>query len=239
MPIRAILLDKDGTLVDLRATWAPAWFGAARALASAAGRPDGFARELLRRLGFEPESGALGDGSPLAWASNAAIVRALAAEPELAGVAVEAIALAHLRDIARYPPQPVGDLPGLLGRLAGRGLVLGMATMDEEAAAQATIERLGLGAHLAFVAGCDSGFGHKPGPGMALAFCAATGVPPSETAVVGDTPADLLMARAAGCALAVAVRGGGAAERQLAGLADRLIDDVHGLEAVLDELDSG
>ncbi len=239
MPIRAILLDKDGTLVDLRATWAPAWLGAARALAAAAGRPEGFALELLGRLGFEPASGALQAGSPLAWASNAAIARALAAEPELAGIEVEPIALAHLRDVERYPPRPVGDLAGLLGRLAGRGLVLGMATMDDECAALATVERLGLGAHLAFVAGCDSGFGHKPGPGMALAFCAATGVPPAETAVVGDTPADLLMARAAGCALAVAVRGGGAEEARLAPLADRLIDDVHGLEAVLDELGPG
>lgn len=237
MRIRAVLLDKDGTLVDLRATWLPAWQGAALALARAAGRPDGFARELVRRLGFDPLTGAFAEASPLAWASNAAIARAWAREPELAGLDVAAIALPHLCDVERYPPRPVGDVAGLLGRLASRGLALGLATMDDEQAAHRTARRLAIDRLLRFVAGADSGHGHKPGPGMALAFCAAVGVPPAETLVVGDTPADLLMARAAGCALAVAVLGGGAPEEHLRPHADRLIEDVHGLEAVLDGLE--
>jgi phosphoglycolate phosphatase len=74
---------------------------------------------------------------------------------------------------------------------------------------------------------------------MALAFCAAVGVPPREVALVGDSPADLAMARAAGCGLAIGVRSGGGAEADLAPLADALIDDVHGLEALLDALERG
>ena len=43
------------------------------------------------------------------------------------------VVLRHFADVGRYPPQPVGDLAALLSRLRGRGLVLGVATMDDTA----------------------------------------------------------------------------------------------------------
>jgi len=78
--------------------------------------------------------------------------------------------------------------------------MLGMATMDDTETARATAERLNIAGQLAFIVGADDGHGEKPGPGMVLAFCAACGLDPAEVIVVGDTPADLLMARSAGCA---------------------------------------
>jgi len=244
MRIRAILFDKDGTLVDLRATWVPRYRAAAQALARAAGHDESFALELLRRLGWDPHAGTLAADSPLLWATNRAIAERWAAEPEIAGLAGSgfdplALTLAELEDEDRYPPQPLGDVEGLLARLATRGLRLGLATMDSEAAARRTAERLGIARHLAFVAGFDSGHGTKPGPGMALAFCATVGVRPTEMALVGDSPADLAMARAAGCGLAVGVGSGAGATAALTPLADRLVASVHELEALLDSLGSG
>lgn len=243
MPIRAILLDKDGTLVDLRATWVPRYWAAARALAAAAGHPEEFAVELLRRLGWDPLAGTLAAESPLLWATNRTIAERWAAEPELVdlarrGVDPVALAIAELEDETHHPPQPLGDVQGLLARLCARGLRLGLATMDGEAAAWRCAERLGFARHLAFVAGCDSGYGTKPEPGMALAFCAAVGVHPTEVALVGDSPCDLLMARAAGCGLAIGVRSGGGAPDALAPLADRVIGSVHEIESMLDTVDA-
>ena len=240
MPIRAILFDKDGTLVDLRATWVPRYRAAARALAAAAGHPEEFAFELLRRLGWDPLAGTLAADSPLLWATNRTIAERWAAEPELVhlarrGVDPVVLAIAELEDETHHPPQPLGDVQGLLARLSARGLRLGLATMDSEVAARRTVQRLGIARHLAFVAGCDSGHGTKPGPGMALAFCAAVGVHPTEVALVGDSPADLAMARAAGCGLAIGVRSGGGAADALVPLADRLLDSVHELERVVDQ----
>jgi phosphoglycolate phosphatase len=242
--IRAILFDKDGTLVDLRATWVPRYRAAARSLARAAGRDESFALELLRRLGWDSHAGTLAADSPLLWATNRTIAERWAAEPELAtlggaGRDAVALALAELEDEVRHPPQPLGDVEGLFARLAERGLRLGLATMDGEAAARRTAERLGIARHLDFVAGCDSGHGIKPEPGMVLAFCAAIGVHPPEVALVGDSPADLAMARAAGCGLAVGVGSGAAATTALAPLADRLVASVHELEALLDAPGAG
>ena len=68
---------------------------------------------------------------------------------------------------------------------------------------------------------------------MALAFCAAHGLRPDEVIVVGDTPADLLMARNAGCARAIAVLTGAIPEHVLAPLADHVLPSVQQLESVL------
>lgn len=231
--IRAVLFDKDGTLVDLRASWLPAYHAMARALAEAAGHPPSFALELLRRRGHDPDSGAFHPDSPLLWATNETLARAWAAEPELAGaVDVEAIVEAHLGDEERFPPVPVGDLAGLFARLRGRGLKLGVATMDSAAQAHATARRFALEQHLCFIAGCDSGHGHKPHPGMVTAFCAAAGVVAGEVVMVGDTPADLVMGRAAGCGLTVGVLTGGLDHAALAPYADLVLDSVQALDTL-------
>lgn len=232
-PIRAVLFDKDGTLVDLRASWLPAYHAMAEALAAAAGHPPAFALELLRRQGHDPTSGSFSADSPLLWATNESLARAWSAEPELRGVRdVGAIVEAHLGDDQRFPPVPVGDLAGLFARLRGRGLKLGIATMDTAVQAHATARRFGLDQHLCFVAGCDSGHGHKPDPGMVAAFCAAAGVAAAEVAMVGDTPADLMMGRAAGCGLTVGVLTGGLERPALEKHADIVLDTIHALETL-------
>jgi phosphoglycolate phosphatase len=235
MPIRAILFDKDGTLIDYRATWLAANLAAAGDLAAAAGRAPGFADELLRRLGYDPASGVFVPDSPLLWASNAEIAARWSAQPELADVA-DVLALVEHRfaDQEAFPPIPVTDLAALFDRLAARGLALGVATMDSTAAAEAMLARFALRARVAFVAGADGGFGLKPSPGMVQGFCAAVGLAPAEVAVVGDNLADLAMARAAGAGLAVAVLTGGCPPEALEAAADLVLASIAEIEVGLD-----
>ncbi len=54
---------------------------------------------------------------------------------------------------------PVGDLATLFTRLTERGLHLGIATMDSEALAHATMSLFQIGAFLCFVCGYVCGFG--------------------------------------------------------------------------------
>jgi phosphoglycolate phosphatase len=108
-----------------------------------------------------------------------------------------------------------------------------MATMDDTAIADAHAAHLGIAGQLDFVVGADAGHGEKPGPGMVLAFCAARGLRPEEVIVVGDTPADLLMARNAGCALAVGVLTGATPANVLAPLADHVLPSVQHIEVLL------
>ena len=91
---------------------------------------------------------------------------------------------------------PVCDLAALFAGLAGRGLALGIASSDSEAAVSATAERFGIAAQLDFLCGYDSGHGAKPEPGMVEGFCRATGLAADEVAVIGDSAHDMHMAAA-------------------------------------------
>ena len=141
--------------------------------------------------------------------------------------------LAYMTDQASTRVAPLADLTGLFQGLAGRGCRLGVATMDLEASARGALSKLQVLEHLDFLCGCDSGHGEKPEPGMVLAFCQACGLSPGEVAVVGDTPHDMNMARAAGVGMAVAVTSGAAGLDLLGGLADHVITDVSELPALL------
>ncbi len=85
-----------------------------------------------------------------------------------------------------------------------------------------------------FVCGYDSGFGHKPGPGMVQEFCRATELKAEQVAVVGDSPHDLDMARAAGAGLAVGVLTGVSPRELLLQHADLVLDSIADLETALE-----
>ena len=122
------------------------------------------------------------------------------------------------------PIEPVPLCP-LLDRLNAHGLTLGVATNDAEAAARAQLRRAGIIDRFDFLAGYDSGFGSKPGTGMHLAFCAATGIEPEAVVMIGDSPHDLRPAKALGM-WAVAVLTGPLPAEDLAGEADAVLEDV-------------
>jgi phosphoglycolate phosphatase len=232
--IKGVLFDKDGTLIDFRGTWLPAFKGVAGELAARAGGGGITAETLLAHAGYDAEADRFSEASPLLWATNAQIAAHWAMLPALAPVLdVLAVVESHFSDQRRYPPQPVGDLPVLLDRLRARGLKLGLATMDSTLQAEIMATGLAIRDRLDFLTGSDGGFGLKPDPGMVLGFCAACGLEPAEVMMVGDTHADLVMARNAGCGLAVAVLTGASPHHQLSALADHVLADIHGLEALL------
>jgi phosphoglycolate phosphatase len=234
LPIRAILFDKDGTLIDFRKTWLAAYRGAAAELAEVAGVGAGFVDVLLARHGYDAATDTFTVESSLLWATTRDQAVLWSAEPELAAVDdVERRLERHFSDLDAYPPVPVTDLVGLFERLRRRGLKLGVATMDSTAAAAATLARFAVAGLVDFLTGCDGGHGIKPAPGMVLGFCAAAGVRPGEVAVVGDHVADLAMARAAGAGLAIAVLTGGCPAAALKAEADLVLPSIAELEAAL------
>ena len=230
-PIRAILFDKDGTLVDFQRTWGPAAQTVMLHLAS--GNRAAYERLVAASRYDEADQRFLPD-SPLI-AEPTSVYGALWATA--LGRAANAEFLAEidhlLCDATTRHLAAIGDPKTLLAVLAARGYRLGMITNDAEITARAHARKLGLDEYLEFIAGYDSGFGAKPDPGSVLAFAQAVGVPPSETAVVGDTVLDLAAARAAG-AIAIGVLTGPAPYAVLAPHADALLTSAAEFAAWLD-----
>lgn len=155
----------------------------------------------------------LGEGVPVA-----------AAEAAVAGTwhAPDPIGLAH----------PLADLPELLGGLRAAGRRIAIATSDDREPTERTIQALGIGPLTDALVCADDGVAGKPAPDPVLHVCAALRIEPGRTAVVGDSPADIAMGRAASVGLVVGVRTGVGDDTDLAA-ADVVVDSIAELEHVL------
>jgi phosphoglycolate phosphatase len=230
-PIRAVLFDKDGTLIDFRATWIPAYEAIVRELF---GADDALADRLLAGGGYDPATGEMDPTSVLAAGTNdeiAALWAGILGRDDAAALAREVNArfIAH----ARTTLVAVTDLPPLFRRLRERGFGLGVATNDSEMALHQQLAQLGIADLVDFACGFDSGHGSKPGAGMVEAFARALGLPTETIAIVGDSLHDLEMARAAGAGLTIGVLTGASPRATLAPHADHVLASIAELESVL------
>ena len=109
-----------------------------------------------------------------------------------------------------YATEPSVLVPGAreaLEAFAGAGLVQGLVSSGDPARVRGEIASLGLAAFFAAVVCGGETAGRKPHPEPLLAALGRRSVGARESAYVGDSPEDVLMAKAAG-AFAIGVPGG-------------------------------
>jgi phosphoglycolate phosphatase len=226
--IDLVVFDKDGTLIDFHAMWG----GWARELGQ---RLDGATRrpvagDVFAAIGFDPVSGRVRAGAPLAVATMAEIAEIVAAVIRRWCPSVAAARRAV--DAAWFRPDPVAsavptvDLAALFGLVRDSGRLIAVATTDDRSPTEATLRGLAIRDHVSALACGDDGIGVKPDPAMVLAICAALRTPPERVAVVGDTPADLAMGRSAGAGRVIGVLTGVGARGELEPLADAVLGSI-------------
>jgi phosphoglycolate phosphatase len=226
--IDLVVFDKDGTLIDFHAMWGGWALELGRRLDGATRRP--VSGDVFATIGFDPASGRVLAGAPLAVATMAEIRETVAAVvrrwcPSIAA-ARRAVESAWFEPDPVATAQPTADLSALFGALRAAGRVIAVATTDDRAPTEATLRALGIRGSVAALACGDDGVGVKPDPAMFLALCQATGVPSAKAAMIGDTPADLTMGRAAGAGRIVGVLSGVGAREQLTPFADTVLGSV-------------
>lgn len=218
--IEALLLDKDGTLLDFMYTWGR-WSERLFAAFSSYLPPGGLgqpAEAMQRLLGIRPaDDGAMvcdyDRNGPLAMGTVENLIAILAWQGYRSGLSfaeAKEAAYKSKRDAdwsieAERAAKLLPDVRPFLERCRDNGIRLAVVTADETEAAEKHLEWLGIRHYFAACVGTDQVERGKPCPDMAELACRLLGVEPGKAAVIGDTNGDMLMAKAAGAAAAIGI----------------------------------
>ena len=185
-PIRAVLFDLDGTLIDTL----PDLHAAACAMLNDLGRPP---------LPLESIRAYVGRGIPNLIKRVLANSLHVAEDPN--PPPPEAVA-SYRRHYAHENGRNAKVYPGVLEGLASlraQGVPLGVVTNKADTFIQPLLEQTGLSGYFEVLVGGDRLPKVKPDPMPLVWACGRLGVSPAETLFVGDSINDALAARAAGC----------------------------------------
>ncbi len=229
--IELIVFDKDGTLIDFDAMWGSWLAELTRRLGSAA--DEAIRAELYQAFGFDPAAGHVLSGGALAGTPMAEL-RELAVTILTSAGGPRTAAEATIGRVWQPPDpvalaRPLADVRSLFGALRERGLGIAVATTDDRSPTEQTLAALDVADLVDALVCADDGLPVKPAPDMVWHLCRMLGREPSRAAVIGDSPADLAMGRAAGAGVVIGVLSGIGGREDLAPLADLILPSVAAL----------
>jgi phosphoglycolate phosphatase len=229
--IELVIFDKDGTIIEFDSMWSSWAVALADGLQAATSRS--VEVPVFQMLGYDATTGRVLPGGGLAATPMARLrerTRDVLVEQGISGGEAD-----RALEAAWHAPDPVGlarpltDLSALFGRLRATGRRIAIATSDDRDPTERTLAAFGLTGMIDALVCADDGLPVKPAPDMVLRLCADLGVSVARTAVVGDSPADVRMGRAAAAGLVVGVLTGVGARSDLESQADAVIGSVEGL----------
>jgi phosphoglycolate phosphatase len=238
IPCRLIIFDKDGTLIDFKATWVPLIRRRVAFLLRALGRDGEFEAVLLRSWGIDPLSGKVDPRGPTPVASRPEeIINGTVAlyqhgypwdtSKEWVNQAFDqADAATDRREMLR----PIEGIQPLLTFLKDGGFSLALATSDERKDTEAMLAALAMEGLFDSVICAGEVYPPKPDPETIFTICRRLSIPPQEAICIGDTLADMVMGKKAGVALTIGILEGGVTTKEdLEKVADLVVDSIRDL----------
>lgn len=211
MPLRGVVFDLDGVLIDSIHAMREAF---RRAYVETGGTGPPPFDEYLSNLGRHMPD----------------ILRLMDLPAEMYPIFVR-----HSRELVhRVTPYP--GAAELLDGLRAAGLALGVATGKARDRADHVLAAVGLLDRLDSVTGSDEVRHGKPAPDIVLLALDRLGLAPDEAVMVGDSTLDLLAGRAAGVPVAAAVWGQGSRDELLASEPDLVAGSCAELGTLLHRL---
>jgi pyrophosphatase PpaX len=119
---------------------------------------------------------------------------------------------------------PYDGIAELLESLSGRGARIAVVSLKPRRAGELELDITGLRSLVGLSVWGDDVARPKPEPDGVLAAMSGLNADPRSTLVIGDSPADIMMGRAAGTRTAAALWGGASRDRLLAESPDLILD---------------
>ncbi len=235
---QAIIFDKDGTLIDFDAMWGGWVIYLAEQLHSISGLH--VCESLCLAMGYDDTNKKVLAHGKLAATPMSQLYRLTVEVMQSLGLTTGQAEC--VVEQGWCIPDPVAlakqftDTRALFQKLHRQNIQIGIATTDDRAPTQAMIEAFDIEEYLTTMVCADDGIPAKPAPDMVLTICERMKANPSKVMVVGDTTADLKMARAAGAGLVVGVLSGVSVSNDLIHYADILLESIDELHAYVEAL---
>src|SRR5579862_7479439 len=214
-PLRAVLFDLDGTLLDTIGLIVDAMHHAFEGFDG----PRPTDTEWM-----------LGIGTPL-WLQLKTYARNEAEVEQLRERYRAFHFVNHDRYVKAYP-----GVPETLDVIASRGLAMALVTSKLEQLAKRNIEFTGIARHFPLLVGVESTVRHKPDPEPVRFALEKLGVTPEEAVFVGDSPHDVGAGNAAGVTTIAALWGPFTREQLGVAKPGHWLSDIRALPGLLDAL---
>ncbi|GMT36193.1 hypothetical protein PFISCL1PPCAC_27490 [Pristionchus fissidentatus] len=225
-----VIFDKDGTLICFHSMWVPWTLETAKRIEEHSSLE--ISEKIYKLLGFCPHQqkvrpGLLAEGT---MAQIRESIVELLTDHGVDSVNARKIvsnSVLECKTHSNATLKEIHDLQKLFGDLKRHGVKIAICTADSRIGTMGMLDSLGLKNFVdRVVCGDDEGAMPKPHPRNALAICADLGISPDQALMVGDTVADLGMARSARLGGSVAVLSGVGEHQDLQHLADHMVDHV-------------
>ncbi|MHA6531450.1 HAD family hydrolase [Paenibacillus sp. BAC0078] len=242
VPCKGILFDKDGTLLDLLATWG-AW--AEIMLKGLENQLEIIGNSGSSRINIAKVLGTVHDAAGKVVGYDAAGPLTMATAEETNGILtwqlyaagvpwneaitrVTAIGKEAMNELRRRRTAvPLPDLLPFLQQCAAASMKLGVVTSDGAKTTGEQLEWLGVAEYFHTVVTRDRVTHGKPAPEMADIACRELGLRLEETVIIGDSNADMQLGKNAGLRLSIGISANGRTGHLLD--ADTIISGYHQL----------
>eukprot|EP00929_Paragymnodinium_shiwhaense_P089352 TRINITY_DN49503_c0_g1_i1.p1 TRINITY_DN49503_c0_g1~~TRINITY_DN49503_c0_g1_i1.p1 ORF type:complete len:303 (+),score=59.01 TRINITY_DN49503_c0_g1_i1:63-911(+) len=187
LPCRLVIFDKDGTLLDDNATWAPLIEEGGEALA---GTVSGGKERIYELLGYDVKRKTFIPDSSFMTATNWEIYEHFK-EQESPEAAAAYTAWLDSIDISRMQGVPVVPLPDLFGPLRDAGIQTAVLTSDDRRFTEKFLHDEKAFDMVGTIVCGNDGLEPKPSAQPVLEICQRLGVEPAAAVMVGDSGRDI------------------------------------------------
>lgn len=238
---KAIILDKDGTIIDFDIMWKTIIAVRAEIMIEKVGTTgqsplliNKLKNELIEAMGINPVTGKVEPRGPVAIATRAEVMTCAMAKLYLWGlpwdearkVVEQSFAETDQRVDFKAMTQPVPKLRETLEGWRKAGFKVILASTDNIEKVHLTLKNLDMETLFDYAIGGNSVTKSKPDPEMILKVCEEHGLKPAECVMVGDAVTDVKMGKNAGCIASVGVLTGVTSREALTAEADVVLNSI-------------